>query len=49
MLQPEVIASESYAHPADVWSLGVMLFELLTLQRPFDGAHLDSIPLRYRY
>lgn len=45
-MAPEVIASESYAHPADCWALGVILFEMLTLRRPFDGEHLGSIVSR---
>jgi len=45
-MAPEVLASESYAHAADCWSLGVILFELLTLRRPFDGTSFGSIMSR---
>ena len=42
---PELIHSAPYHEPSDVWALGVLLFELLTLQRPFDGANIAVLAL----
>ena len=39
-LSPEMLAGEPYGKPADVWALGVVLFELLTLQRPFAAPNM---------
>jgi len=34
-LSPELVRGTPYAEPSDVWALGVILFELLALERPF--------------
>ena len=39
-MAPEVLGGAAYAHPADVWSLGILCFEMLTLSRPFVGDNL---------
>lgn len=33
-----MIQREKYSYPADCWSFGVILHQLLSLERPFDGA-----------
>ena len=40
-MAPEVFKRDRYGDKADMWSLGVILYELVTLRRPFDG---DNVP-----
>ncbi|MCB9877569.1 MAG: protein kinase [Planctomycetes bacterium] len=44
-LSPEQTLAKRVAvdHRVDIWALGVILYELLTLQRPFDGKNLQQI------
>mmetsp|Transcript_27825 Transcript_27825/g.46289 ORF Transcript_27825/g.46289 Transcript_27825/m.46289 type:complete len:339 (-) Transcript_27825:254-1270(-) len=42
-MAPEIVLGETYAHPADVWALGVIAFQLLTLQMPFKAPHLTGL------
>jgi NIMA (never in mitosis gene a)-related kinase len=34
---PEVLSGSAYSYPADVWSFGMVLYEMAALQRPFEG------------
>jgi serine/threonine protein kinase len=42
-LAPEVLNGEAVDVRGDIWSLGVLLFEMLTLQRPFAGATMTEV------
>ena len=42
-LSPELVSGSPYGVPADLWSLGVVLFELLTLQRPFVAPNFAAL------
>lgn len=51
-LSPELIQGRPYSETTDVWSLGVVLYELLALQPPFHGKCLQEVisaVLRGRY
>ena len=39
---PEVLQTEPYGRPADLWGLGIILYEMLALQRPFTESNLGA-------
>lgn len=46
-LAPEVFSSQPYSFPADVWSLGCILYELANLHQAFSsGCSLNDLSLR---
>lgn len=42
-LSPEVCLGQKYDNKSDCWMLGCILFELCTLQRPFQGESLNTV------
>jgi NIMA (never in mitosis gene a)-related kinase len=36
-MAPEIMAGEGYNSPSDIWSVGCVLYEILTLQKVFDA------------
>lgn len=45
-LAPEICRSQPYGFKADVWSLGVILYELLTLEVPFVAPDVVALVMR---
>jgi len=41
-MSPEVAESKPYNHKADVFSFGILLWELFSCKKPFDGLNRDS-------
>lgn len=39
-LSPEICMGQKYDYKSDVWMLGCILYELLTLRKPFEGDSL---------
>jgi len=42
-MAPEQLTGEDVDHRADIWALGVVLFEMLTQQLPFRGEHTPAM------
>ena len=42
-LSPEIIENKPYSFPSDVWSLGVLLYEMAALKPPFDANSLHDL------
>jgi len=39
-MPPEVCQNAPYDAKADVWAMGVIVYELVTLKKPFDGDNI---------
>jgi NIMA (never in mitosis gene a)-related kinase len=44
-MSPEILSGSSYSFPADIWSLGCVLYELMTLDHPFSYHNFVCINL----
>jgi NIMA (never in mitosis gene a)-related kinase len=45
-LSPEICEGKPYNNKSDVWSLGIVLYELCTLKCPFDANNLNGLILK---
>lgn len=47
-MAPEIVNREKYNHKVDIWSMGALLFHLLTGHHPFYGKNLDELKQNLR-
>ena len=45
-LSPEIIMNKPYSFKSDVWSLGVLLYEMSVLKMPFDAKSMPMLTLK---
>lgn len=45
-LSPEIIEGRPYSFKSDIWSLGVMFYELCALKPPFDGCNIHFLGMK---
>ena len=45
-LSPEIIQSIPYSYESDIWSLGVLLYEMCSLKMPFNASNLPVLALK---
>jgi NIMA (never in mitosis gene a)-related kinase len=45
-LSPEILESKNYSFQSDIWSLGILLYELCALKPPFDAPNLPLLGMR---
>jgi len=46
-LSPEICRSQPYNHKSDMWALGVVVYELATLKRPFEVPCFATLRLAF--
>jgi len=44
-MAPEILTDTRYGYPADVWSIGMVIYELLCLERPFERNPMPAMEL----
>lgn len=45
-LSPEIIEGKTYSFASDIWSLGVILYEMCALKPPFNSESLHFLALK---
>ena len=45
-ISPEIVQNEPYSFKSDIWSLGVLLYELIALKYPFDASSLPKLMIK---
>ena len=42
-ISPEICRGEKYNHKSDIWAFGCVLYEMLTLKRPFNYSNINAL------
>ena len=45
-ISPEILENKAYSFKADVWSLGIVLYEMCAKKPPFDAKTLPALALK---
>jgi NIMA (never in mitosis gene a)-related kinase len=45
-LSPEIVHNKPYSFESDIWSLGVLLYEMMALKMPFDATSMPMLSLK---
>ncbi len=45
-LSPEIVQNQPYSFKSDIWSLGVLLYEMCCLKMPYDANSLADLTLK---
>ena len=45
-LSPEIIEGKPYSFKSDIWSLGIMLYEMCALKPPFEGMNMHFLAMK---
>jgi serine/threonine protein kinase len=42
-MAPELVKQQKYSEKVDVWSLGIIIYQLLSGITPFDGSNIEEV------
>lgn len=45
-LSPEIVQSNTYDTKTDIWSIGVVLYEMCALKPPFNGSNIHQLAIQ---
>ena len=48
-LSPEICEGTSYNSKSDIWMLGCLIFELSSLNKPFQGENIHVVIIYFRF